>query len=96
MLDFWEWLKFNENDFRTGCKLGLYPDIADALGQQPPLYGMSKSADLITYLYLVYGEKGPPCSPDGYYWPHNVQIPSLDGFTPRYANPGPHRHQKGK
>ena len=83
----------SENDFRTGAKLGLYPDIVDALGQHPPLYGIPKAADLITYLSLVYGDKGP-YTKDGYYWPYNVQVPG-DGITPKYVNRGPHRHQTG-
>lgn len=51
-----------ENDFRTGAKIGLYAPQSDALGQYPPLYGIPKAADLITYIYLKYGEKGPPKS----------------------------------
>jgi len=90
MNNFWQWL---ENSNRTGAKLGLYPDIVDALGQTPPLYGMASAADLITYIKIAYGDEGPPCDNNGYYWPYNVQIPSKDGFTPRYVNPGPHRHK---
>jgi hypothetical protein len=89
MRTFWTWL---ENDFRTGAKLGNYPDIVDALGQYPPLYGTPKAADLITYLYLVYGEKGPDVV-GGLYLPHNVQVPSDDGFTPKYVRRGPDRHK---
>jgi hypothetical protein len=94
MESFRAWLdtRFDENDFRSGAKIGLYPDIADALGQYPPLYGIPKAADLITYMSLVYGDKGPPTK-DGYYLPNNVQLPSLDGVTPRYLRRGPHRHQ---
>jgi hypothetical protein len=56
---FKEWL-LNEDDFRTGSKLGLYPAIEDAYGQYPPLYGIPKAADLITYSYIQYGKNGPP------------------------------------
>lgn len=93
MLTFLEWVKnilewvknINENDFRTGAKIGLYPDIMDALGQYCPAYGMPKAADLITYLYLKYGDKGP-YTKDGYYYPTKVQVPG-DGITPKYVNP---------
>ena len=55
MKTFLEWVKekivLNENDFRTGAKIGLYPDIMDALGQYPPLYGIPKAADLAVYIY---------------------------------------------
>lgn len=55
---FKKWL--NENASRTGAKLGLYPSISDALGQYPPLYGIPKAADLITYIDIMYGiEKFP-------------------------------------
>ncbi len=50
---------FLSETFRTGVKLGLYPPLEDALGQYPPLYGTSKAADLITYIYLIYGDRGP-------------------------------------
>jgi hypothetical protein len=49
-----------ENEFRTGAKLGLYPAIVDSLGQYPPLYGIPKAADLITYIGLMYGKDGIP------------------------------------
>ncbi len=48
---------FNEG-FNTGCKLGLYAPIDDALGQYPPQYGLARSSDLITYLDIYY--KGNP------------------------------------
>jgi hypothetical protein len=49
-----------ENDLRTGAKLGLYPPIADALGQYPPLYAMASAADLITYIDIAYKGKKIP------------------------------------
>lgn len=58
-MDFKNWL-LQENDFRSGAKLGLYPAISDAFGQYPPLYGVPKAADLITYSYIQYGKAGPP------------------------------------
>ena len=57
MLKFKEWLL--GEGFETGCKLGLYPPLEDALGQYPPLYAMARSADLITYIDMQYGSKGP-------------------------------------
>lgn len=54
-MKFKEWL--NEG-YATGAKLGLYPPIADALGQYPPLYATPRAADLITYYYMQYGKKG--------------------------------------
>ena len=58
-MNFKKWL-FQENAQRTGSKLGLYPSIEDALGQYPPLYGIPKSADLITYIDIMYGVNGVP------------------------------------
>ncbi len=58
-MDFKNWLLL-ENDFRSGAKLGLYPALMDAFGQYPPLYGIPKAADLITYSYIQYGKNGPP------------------------------------
>jgi hypothetical protein len=55
----------SENDFRTGAKIGLYPDIYDALGQYPPLYGIPKAADLVTYIFAKYGKSGPPMKSPG-------------------------------
>lgn len=54
-MKFKEWI--NEG-FGTGCKLGLYAPLDDALGQYPPLYATARSADLITYIDLMYGAKG--------------------------------------
>jgi|GEM_PF-3102867 len=56
---FKNWL-LKENATRTGAKLGLYPTINDALGQYPPLYGIPTAADLITYIYIMYGDNGIP------------------------------------
>lgn len=56
---FKQWLQL-ENDQRTTSKLGLYPSVVDALGQYPPLYGTPTAADLITYIYIQYGDKGVP------------------------------------
>ena len=42
---------------RTGAKLGLYPDLADALGQYPPLYVTPSASDFITYFDIEYGKK---------------------------------------
>lgn len=50
--------------FTTGAKIGLYPPIDDALGQYPPLYATARSADVITYIDIAYGSKGPT-SKDG-------------------------------
>lgn len=58
-MNFKKWL-LAENDLRTGAKLGLYPAIVDALGQYTPLYGTPGCADLVTYMYIQYGSKGPP------------------------------------
>lgn len=58
-MDFKTWL-LTEDDFRTGSKLGLYPALVDSLGQYPPLYGIPKAADLITYIGLMYGKGGVP------------------------------------
>ena len=57
---FKNWL-IKENATRTGAKLGLYPTINDALGQYPPLYGIPTAADLITYIYIMYGDNWIPC-----------------------------------
>lgn len=57
---FKEWLQLNENDQRTGCKVGLYPAIYDSLGQYPPLYNTPTAADFITYFWINYGKKGLP------------------------------------
>jgi hypothetical protein len=54
---FREWL-LNENGTRTGAKLGLYPDLADDVGQYPPLYTTATAADFITYFDIVFGSKG--------------------------------------
>jgi len=45
--------------FSTGAKLGLYPPIEDALGQYPPLYATARAPDVITYIDIAYGKKGP-------------------------------------
>lgn len=58
-MNFKEWW-INENSIRTGAKLGLYPPLEDALGQYPPLYGMPYAADLATYIYIAFGDKGVP------------------------------------
>lgn len=54
-MEFKKWLA---EGYRTGAKLGLYPPIEDALGQYPFLYGTARSADLITYIDIMYGKKG--------------------------------------
>jgi hypothetical protein len=54
-LKFREWL-LSEDDQR-GAKLGLYPSIADNMGQYPPLYMTPISADFILYYDIVYGKK---------------------------------------
>jgi hypothetical protein len=58
-MNFKDWW-INENSMRTGAKLGLYPPLEDALGQYPPLYGTPAAADLVTYIYIAYGDKGVP------------------------------------
>lgn len=64
-MKFKQW--FNEG-FGTGCKLGLYAPIDDALGQYPPLYGMAKSSDLVTYIDIAYKGKFPKGGKDGIIW----------------------------
>ena len=59
---FKEWLL--NDGFATGAKLGLYPPIDDALGQYPPLYGIPRASDLVTYIDIAYSGKGPT-SKDG-------------------------------
>lgn len=81
-MDFKRWL-LTEDDFRTGAKLGLYPALVDSLGQYPPLYGIPKAADLITYIGLMYGDRG---------------VPGKDGII-RYTDDDPRHRQhyyKGK
>lgn len=81
-MKFKQWLQ-NENSSRTGAKLGLYPAISDALGQYPPLYGMPISADLITYIDIMYGVNN---------------IPGENGII-RYKDNHPHKarnHKKTK
>ena len=71
----------NESGFRTSAKLGLYPPLEDALGQYPPLYGMSRAADLITYIDIEY--KGVE------------NVPGKNGIIrykhPRHQNPHPQK-----
>jgi hypothetical protein len=55
---FQKFFYLTENGTRTGAKLGLYPDLADNVGQYPPLYAVASSADYITYLDIVFGKKG--------------------------------------
>lgn len=62
-MKFKEFLQLEGGSFRTSAKLGLYPPLEDALGQYPPLYGMPKAADLITYIDIEYkGLKNIPGS----------------------------------
>jgi hypothetical protein len=56
-MNFKEWL-LREDDMRTGAKIGLYPSLADSLGQYPPLYVAAAAADFITYYDMYYGKKG--------------------------------------
>ena len=51
-MNFKKW--FNEG-FNTD-RIGLYPPIADMLGQVPPLYAAARSPDLITYFDIAYGK----------------------------------------
>ena len=53
-MDFKEWLLLTENGDRTGAKIGLYPSIMDILGQYPPLWGIPRAADMITYYNINY------------------------------------------
>jgi hypothetical protein len=55
-MQFKQWL--NENEQRSTSKLGLYPDLMDAMGQYPPLYNTPIAADFITYFDMMYGKKG--------------------------------------
>jgi hypothetical protein len=59
MAAFKQWL-FSEEEQRTTAKLGLYPDIMDAMGQYPPLYSTTFAADFITYYDIQYKGKGAP------------------------------------
>lgn len=104
MSHFRQWLRervLAENDFRTGAKIGLYPDIADALGQYPPLYGAPKASDLQTYIYLHYGPKGvPDKSPglidyskpkhgpdaDAPWWVREMRRAGMNPHWPRHAD----------
>ena len=79
-MGFKKWLI--SEDFRTGTKLGLYPDLADALGQHPPLYGMAKSADFITYLYLKYGDQFAPPNKDGIIAPRKQKFTGTEKLPP--------------
>jgi hypothetical protein len=54
-MKFKEWLL---EGFGTGAKIGLYPPIADALGQYPPLYVAPRASDFITYFDIAYGKNG--------------------------------------
>lgn len=56
MLNFKQWL-LNEDDIRTGAKMGLYPSLVDSLGAYPPLYITPHAADFITYFGLEYDKK---------------------------------------
>jgi len=56
-MHFKRWLLLQENNTRTGAKLGLYPSIYDQLGQYPPLYLTSSAADFVTYYDIKYGKK---------------------------------------
>ena len=56
-MGFKRWLVLNEDDMRTGAKLGLYPSISDSLGQYPPLYVTPHAADFVTYYDMQYGKK---------------------------------------
>lgn len=46
-MNFKHWLLLTEGN--RGAKLGLYPPIADQLGQYPPAYIITTSADFIYY-----------------------------------------------
>lgn len=50
ILKFKEWLM----ESNRGAKLGLYPPMADQLGQYPPLYKTTNSADFIYYYDRMY------------------------------------------
>lgn len=63
-----------EDYSRTGAKLGLYPTISDALGQYPPLYATPHSADVITYMDIEFGKKGPP-GKKGIIWYKDLRKP---------------------
>jgi hypothetical protein len=59
-MKFKDFVDLTENGQRTGAKLGLYPNLMDAIGQYPPLYGIPSAADLITYIDIQFGPAGPP------------------------------------
>ena len=80
-MNFKEWLRLDEDSQRTGAKLGLYPTIADLMGQHPPLYGMPKAADYVTYLDIKFGKNGPPGS-NGF-----IKNPPGRDITDRYLPP---------
>lgn len=72
---FKEWL-LREDDKRTGAKLGLYPSLADSLGQYPPLYIASVAADFVTYFDMHYGKN--PLGKKGIINPKHMDDDALD------------------
>lgn len=73
ILKFKEWLIEESN---RGTKLGLYPPIANQLGQYPPLHMTTSSADFIYYYDKMY-PKGIGT------WNKGIISPEeLDGNTP--------------
>jgi hypothetical protein len=86
-MQFKEWLALTENSSRTGAKIGLYPPITDILGQYPPLWGMPKAADLITY-YNIHYPNGAP-GHDGIINYH--EHPHRKFNVTKGNHPGPHQ-----
>ena len=68
-MNFKEWLA--EEGYSTGGKIGLYAPIDDAIGQYPPLYATARIPDVITYIDIAFGGKGPP-GKGGFIDPHDV------------------------
>lgn len=65
-MTFKEFLLLNERS-SSGTKLGLYPDLADVVGQYPPLYSSASKADY-NYYYFTYFKGGDPPGKNGIHW----------------------------
>jgi hypothetical protein len=65
-VDFKKWLLMQEAR-GSQTKLGLYPDLADIVGQYPPIYGANVSADYVYYYDQYYKGRGVP-GKNGIHW----------------------------
>jgi hypothetical protein len=61
-MKFREWLQIQENNQRTGSKIGLYPPLY-TLSQYPDAYYTPISADFITYNDIEKKEPTKTISP---------------------------------